>query len=357
MARCFAIMPFSQAFNPVIAAIRRAVRQVASEREFRCERADDSLRPGFVLSAIRERIEGAEVVIADLTHKNPNVFYELGAAHILRGPAKVVLISQRTEDIPFDVQPFRHIFYDRDRGGLSKLQEELTAAIGEALGMGAGRLVETVMGRGERGRRIAEDLDLLAQQPKQKPCPIIRQVSSLSVFALNRKELKESFKGQDDLIRNILEEKRATLELLRQRKAVFKGIIAPRRRRMKKDVELLRLRFKELERLMSSNDLPPSQVQMAILEPGASGSTWILGERVIYDGIKADPNGSYDLTLRLTDRTQLKARVRTFDALFDAAVKATWPEAPEGELSPKGLRAAFLKKLAETWNTLTGTDR
>ncbi len=55
-------------------------------------------------------ITGAKVLVAELTTKNPNVFYELGLAHALKKP--VVLVSSNEKDVPFDLQPIRVIYYD-----------------------------------------------------------------------------------------------------------------------------------------------------------------------------------------------------------------------------------------------------
>ena len=50
------------------------------------------------------------VLVAELTTRNPNVFYELGIAHALNKP--VVLISSNEPDVPFDLQHIRVIYYD-----------------------------------------------------------------------------------------------------------------------------------------------------------------------------------------------------------------------------------------------------
>lgn len=48
--------------------------------------------------------------MAELTSRNPNVFYELGLAHALNKP--VVLVSRTQDDVPFDLQHIRVIYYD-----------------------------------------------------------------------------------------------------------------------------------------------------------------------------------------------------------------------------------------------------
>ncbi len=56
-------------------------------------------------------IRSADVLVAELTTKNPNVFYELGLAHALEKP--VVLVSSNQEDVPFDLRHIRVILYDQ----------------------------------------------------------------------------------------------------------------------------------------------------------------------------------------------------------------------------------------------------
>jgi nucleoside 2-deoxyribosyltransferase len=55
-------------------------------------------------------INDARVLVAELTQRNPNVFYELGLAHALEKP--VVLISSNEADVPFDLHHIRVIYYD-----------------------------------------------------------------------------------------------------------------------------------------------------------------------------------------------------------------------------------------------------
>jgi hypothetical protein len=75
-------------------------------------RADDSIfGAGKVIDQMWRSISDAKVLIAELTTKNPNVFYELGLAHALRKP--VILISSTDDDVPFDLRHLRYIKYDQ----------------------------------------------------------------------------------------------------------------------------------------------------------------------------------------------------------------------------------------------------
>src|SRR5207302_8589290 len=77
-----------------------------------------------------QMIQSAKVLVAELTGKNANVFYELGLAHALGKP--VILVSETIDDVPFDLQPLRVILYDKsDPAWGVKLKDELVAFLEE----------------------------------------------------------------------------------------------------------------------------------------------------------------------------------------------------------------------------------
>jgi len=78
-----------------------------------------------------EQIDKAKVLLADLTGKNPNVFYELGLAHADRKP--VVFTSGAIDDVPFDLRHLRVIVYDiREPNWNLKLKISITAYLKSA---------------------------------------------------------------------------------------------------------------------------------------------------------------------------------------------------------------------------------
>lgn len=114
----FILMPF-KGFEPVHEAIRTAIKNAGLTPQ----RADDIFTTGAVLEKILRQIAEAEVVVADLTGKNANVFYETGIAHTVKD--NVVLLAQKIEDIPVDLRPFEYIVYEQDPDGLQTLSERL----------------------------------------------------------------------------------------------------------------------------------------------------------------------------------------------------------------------------------------
>ena len=101
----------------------RVVRPVLEDFEFRCQRGDEISVSGVILEQIINSIENANVVICDLTFNNPNVFFELGIAYMLKKPT--ILIAQNAANIPFDVRHWRIIPYEDNKLGLLDLKEKL----------------------------------------------------------------------------------------------------------------------------------------------------------------------------------------------------------------------------------------
>jgi hypothetical protein len=99
-------------------------------------RADEERSGGFIHLSMYERLLLAEIVIADLTLANPNVFYELGIRHCAR-PRSTILIFSSQAKLPFDVAPLRALPYKLNNGILSDeeaiaLKEKLEKKIAEA---------------------------------------------------------------------------------------------------------------------------------------------------------------------------------------------------------------------------------
>lgn len=87
---------------------------------------------GKIIDQVWRGINAAKVLVAELTSRNPNVFYELGLAHSLRKP--VVLVSSNEADVPFDLHHIRVIYYDvTDPFWGTKLLEKIAENILSAL--------------------------------------------------------------------------------------------------------------------------------------------------------------------------------------------------------------------------------
>jgi hypothetical protein len=113
----FVIMPFSDAFSDTYElGIKGACDQVGIE----CSRADEQIFLRSILDQIYDQIEKSDIVISEMTGRNPNVFYETGYAHGLEKP--VILLTKQTDDIPFDLRQYPHVVHG---GSITTLKREL----------------------------------------------------------------------------------------------------------------------------------------------------------------------------------------------------------------------------------------
>ncbi|WHO71702.1 hypothetical protein [Rhizobium sp. BT03] len=91
-------------------------------------RADKMPAPGLIDVQIIEQLLDAELVIADITTLNPNVFYEIGVRHVVNKP--IIHMVRANDPIPFDIKLFRHIPFSV---ATPQALESAKAALREAL--------------------------------------------------------------------------------------------------------------------------------------------------------------------------------------------------------------------------------
>lgn len=119
---CFVMMPFGEWFDRYYQEIHMPA---IKEAGFEPMRADELFHTGTVVEQIWEQIQKARILLADLSGKNANVFYELGLAHAARKP--VVFTAANIEDVPFDLRHLRVIVYDvRDPEWGTKLRQSIS---------------------------------------------------------------------------------------------------------------------------------------------------------------------------------------------------------------------------------------
>jgi len=102
----FVVMSFAPEFGDVYElGIKPACEAAGAD----CARVDEQIYLESILERIYGQIERADVVVAEMTGRNPNVFYETGYAHGLSKP--VILLTKTVDDIPFDLRHYPHVVY------------------------------------------------------------------------------------------------------------------------------------------------------------------------------------------------------------------------------------------------------
>lgn len=122
------MMPFASEFNNVY----ETLKHVSEKLSLKCLRADDIWQHDAVIQDVVSLIYQSRIVICDCTGRNANVFYETGIAHTLG--KDVILITQNSNDIPFDLQHLRFLTYLDNIEGREQLSIDVSKRIQTIMG-------------------------------------------------------------------------------------------------------------------------------------------------------------------------------------------------------------------------------
>jgi hypothetical protein len=100
--------------------VQRALEAAGLEVE-----ESESIFGYLVMEKLWQKLNAANIVIADVSGKTAEVFYGLGIAHTLG--REVILLTQSPADIPFDFKKYPHIIYEPNEAGYLNLRQELLA--------------------------------------------------------------------------------------------------------------------------------------------------------------------------------------------------------------------------------------
>ncbi|MEX2376138.1 MAG: Hsp70 family protein [Dehalococcoidia bacterium] len=125
---CFVLMPFTSSLEEVY---QDHIRPTVEKLGMVCERADEISEADLITRQIWEKINRARFLVADLTGRNANVFYEVGLAHAIG--KEVILLTQNIEEVPFDLRAIRCLAYSHTPRGARDLEKELTKWIESAI--------------------------------------------------------------------------------------------------------------------------------------------------------------------------------------------------------------------------------
>lgn len=202
---CFVISPIgeldSETRKRSDQVLKHVIRPAVSSCGYKAVRADEIDKPGMITSQVIQHVVNDALVVADLTERNPNVFYELAIRHALRKP--LVQIIRKGEAIPFDVAGTRTIYVDhKDLDSVEAAKTEIVEQI---------KALEKDSSDIETPISVSLDLQLLRQSEKPEERSLADLVAAVVDLraSLSKVELRVGTKDQEGLLGEIQAELRA----------------------------------------------------------------------------------------------------------------------------------------------------
>lgn len=128
-AKAFVVMQFSSPFNEIYGDV---IKKACEDHGLDPTRADEMYGPGIIIQDISDEIVRSQVVIADITPPNQNVYFEVGYAHGLKKP--IILLAEKGTKLPFDLSGFRTLFYENSIVGRRHFDEGLRKHLSAIVG-------------------------------------------------------------------------------------------------------------------------------------------------------------------------------------------------------------------------------
>ena len=118
--RCSFLSPFSEPFNIIY---NNHIKIAVESQNHTIFRVAEIFGNTPIIDKIWYYIGTSEIVLADVTDRNPNVMYVLGMAHTIGKP--ILIMTQRIEDVPFDLRQYQYIIYENTPNGCKELEEKI----------------------------------------------------------------------------------------------------------------------------------------------------------------------------------------------------------------------------------------
>ncbi len=202
---CFVIAPIgdpeSDTRKRSDQVLRHVIKPAATTCGYTAIRADEIDKPGMITSQVIQHVVSDPLVVADLTERNPNVFYELAIRHALRKP--LVQLIRKGDTIPFDVAGTRTIHVDhRDLDSVETAKNEIIDQI---------RSLEKDSSDLETPISVSLDLQLLRQSERPEERSLADLVSAVVDLrtSLSNLEARIGTKEQQGMLDQIQAELRS----------------------------------------------------------------------------------------------------------------------------------------------------
>lgn len=132
MKKCFVVSPIggdgTEIRSNADKLFKHIIKPVCENCGFDAERVDQLCDADSITQTIVNKLESADLVIADMTGHNPNVFYEMGYRARTKKP--MIHLKRKGDTLPFDVNTIRTLEYDlTDLDSVEEVKERLKKTI------------------------------------------------------------------------------------------------------------------------------------------------------------------------------------------------------------------------------------
>lgn len=103
----FVSMQFDNDYNDIY---EFGIKEAVQEAGYKCQRADEVKNVVGIIEKVQDLIRSAHFIIAEVSTKNANVFYEIGYAHALG--KEVILLAKDDTCIVTNLSNFVHLVYN-----------------------------------------------------------------------------------------------------------------------------------------------------------------------------------------------------------------------------------------------------
>ncbi|MCL1882531.1 MAG: nucleoside 2-deoxyribosyltransferase [Defluviitaleaceae bacterium] len=129
--KCFVVSPIGEEGGEIRknadTLFKHIIEPACDACGFKAERADQMSDADSITQKVIDNLENADLVIADITGHNPNVFYEMG--YRKRTSKPIIHIRKKGEELPFDISAIRTFDYDFDVESAAEFKEKLINVI------------------------------------------------------------------------------------------------------------------------------------------------------------------------------------------------------------------------------------
>lgn len=191
---CFVIAPIGEPESDIRKRSDQILKHIICPAAEACGygaiRADQISEPGIITSQVIQHVVEDPLVIADLTGRNPNVFYELAIRHATKKP--LVQVIKKGETIPFDVAGTRTVHVDHhDLDSVEEAKNEIVKQI---------RAVEKDESQVDTPISVALDLQILRQSENPEQRSLADMVSAIAELRTALSTIEKKLSDPRELI-------------------------------------------------------------------------------------------------------------------------------------------------------------